>query len=198
MVALCRDDVAGGLAEYEVALECHRAVADPQGTVAIAPALIAALGQRDPHRAAELWEEAVAQCKQAGERWNLAYLMFAHGYQLYTVGDLGAAWAAELESLRLSRPFADRIVVANALEKLSWIAMQRNDFEGAARIRGAASASWASGEASAVRYGAMTDQRRELDLLLRSVLGDQRTGELIDLGRQMGTETMVAAVLAEV
>jgi predicted ATPase len=197
MVALCREDVAGGLAEYEVALECHRAIADPQGTVAIAPALIAALGHSDPHRAAELWEEAVAQCQQAGERWNLAYLMFAHGYQLYAVGDLDAAWAAELESLRLSRPFADRIVVANALEKLSWIAMQRNDFEEAARIRGAASASWASSEASAVRYGAMTDQRRELDVLLRSVLGDQRTGELIDLGGEMGTETMVAAVLAE-
>jgi len=72
----------------------------------------------------------------------------------------------------------------------------RNDFEEAARLRGAAAASWASGEASMLRYGAMTDQRREADALLRSVLGDEHTTELIDLGGRIGADAVVAEVLA--
>jgi predicted ATPase len=198
LVAICQADVAGGIAELETALRYHQHAADPEGMVATMISLIAAVAQGDDvDRAAELWRDAVALCKQAGEWWNLAYLMYAHGYQLYRLGDLDAAWAAELESVRLSRPFADRIVVAYALEMLSWIAMQRNGFEQSARIRGAAAASWASGDASATRYGAIADQRREMDALLRSALGDGRTGELIDVGAEMGAETIIAAALAE-
>jgi predicted ATPase len=199
MVALCREDMPTGIAKYQAALECQRAVADSEGSLATTTALIAALAQTDATaRAAVLWEEAVAQCELADDRWNLAYLMYARGYQRYTLGDLDAASFDQLASLRLSRPFADRILVAFAVEVLSWIAARQGDAEGAARMWGAASASWASSDASVVHYGgAMTQQRHEVDALMRRLIGDERTAELIGEGKAIGAETVVAELLSE-
>lgn len=199
MVALCHEDVPSGVAEYWAALESHRAAADSEGWLATTTALIPALAQTDDAaRAAALWEEAVAQCEVAGDRWNLAYLMYARGYQRYTLGDLDAASVDQLASLRLSRPFADRILVAFAVEVLSWIAARQGDCERAARMWGAATASWASSDAAVVHYGgAMTAQRREVDTSMQSVLGRDRTAELIDEGKAMGAEAVVAEFLSE-
>ncbi len=196
MAALCRHDIHGGLAQYETALACHRAANDPQGIVATISGLLTALAQsNDAARANELWQEAMALCTWAGDQWNLAYLTFAHGYHAYTGGDLDRALEDQRISLLVSRPFSDRIVVAWALEVLSWIAAQRNEFEDAARMRGAAGACWASRDASVLGYGTMTDQRREVEALVRAALGDERTDELISIGSRTPGEVIVAEVL---
>lgn len=199
LVALCHADMNTGIAEFEDALARHHSVGDPMGIVATASALIPALAQtHDTQRSSTLLDESLALCRAAGERWNLAYLLFDRGYQRYSNGDLDGARSDQLESLRLSRPFADRIVVAFAVENLSWIAARHGDCEHAAQMWGAAAASWVSGDASAaVVYGIIAEQRREVEVLMQSALGAERTAELIEAGKAIGAEAIVAALLSD-
>ncbi|CAM4418360.1 Serine/threonine-protein kinase PknF [Mycobacterium basiliense] len=196
MVAAGRRDVTVGLAAYDRALECHRAHGDAQGIVATISALITALpSSDDPKRGTRLWQEAVALCEQAGDRWQLAYLMFARGLFLYFAGDYERAAAAELQSLELSRPFADRIVAAFALEVLAWTAARSGDYELAARRLGAAAGSWSSGDVSVVRYGGLTFHRRAVDRLIHEHLGDERGTEMRAEGSVLGVDPLVAEAL---
>lgn len=194
LMALCRGEFEHGLAEYRQALECERAIDNPEGIVDVASGLVLLQRTGDTADEPALWHEAVALCEQAGDRWHLAYLMNIHGYHRYEIGDYDAAWEAGLTTLRLSAPFADRIVVAYALERLSWIAVRRGDFENAAQLSGAAAASWDSD------HGAMSEkrniERHEVAGLLRSALGTQRTEQLISDGRAIGPDKMVALILA--
>ncbi|WP_165759459.1 protein kinase domain-containing protein [Mycobacterium decipiens] len=196
LATIGRNDVSTGIAAYQRALQCHRAEQDPEGVVATTSALITALAASgDAELALRMWQEAVAICERVGERWHLAYLMFARGLFQYFAGDYDQAAAAQLESLRLSRPFADRIVVAFALELLAWTSAQRGDYELAAKRLGAAAESWASGDISVVRYGTLTSQRRAVDMLIRQHLGEDRMAELREQGSRLGAEAAVAEAL---
>lgn len=198
LAATGRKDVAAGIAAYHRALECLRAEGETTGIVATISAMIIALGSSgDAEQVTSLWREAVALSERAEDRWHLAYLMWARGVFYYVRGDYDKATADQLQSLRLSSPFSDRIIVAFALEILAWITARHGEYELAARRLGAAAESWAGGDVSIVRYGALTSQRRLVDNLIRQQLGDDRTMQLREEGGRLGADTMVAELLSE-
>lgn len=198
--AICGNDLDLALTSYLDALQCHRDTGDNAALAVTITGLLTGLpqGGRVDTLSPHLWREAAELCAAVGERWTFAYLTFARGYGAFVAGDLAGAREHERECLRLARGFADRILCAWVFEVTSWIVERQGDFELAARMQGAAAASWASGETAMLGYGGMRDQHDESRRRVRDALGDAKADRLIQLGGRLTVRESVAVALGEV
>lgn len=164
----------------------------------VRPALtMAYLLSGDLDRAAEVVEEACAQCKQAGERWLLSYAMWAKGVLMLLRGELEKAEANLCEALQLKRFTPDSLALAFILDALGWTAAARGDSERAAVLLGASDQVWRT--VGVPLFGAkhLLARREQFQGMARQAMGDTGFDTSFARGGQLTVEDMVTFALRE-
>ncbi|WP_433194307.1 protein kinase domain-containing protein [Nocardia sp. CA-107356] len=195
--AICGGELELARVHYQEAVQCQRDSGDAEGLAVAITGLLTSLPQGGDTPDAQLWHEAEALCTAAGDKWTLAYLTFTRGYDAFLAGDLSGALDCQRECLRLARGFGDRILCAWVFEVTSWIAVQRGDAELAARMQGAAAASWASGETSMLGYGGMREGHDETSARIRAELGESSSDRLLRRGGRTSLRESISVALGE-
>ncbi|MEU0506457.1 protein kinase [Nocardia sp. NPDC005998] len=195
--AVCGGELELARVHYQEAVQCQRDSGDAEGLAVAIAGLLTGLPPGGDTHGAQLWREAEALCTAAGDKWTLAYLTFVRGYDAFLAGDLSGAIDRQRECLRLARGFGDRILYAWVFEVMSWIAVQRGDAELAARMQGAAAASWASGETSMLGYGGMREGHDEACARIRAELGESSSDRLLRRGSRTSLQKSISVALGE-
>ncbi|MBU3067205.1 protein kinase [Nocardia sp. NEAU-G5] len=195
--ATCGGELELARVHYREAVQCQRDCGDAEGLAVAITGLLISLPPRGDTHGVRLRREAEALCTAAGEKWTLAYLTFVRGYDAFHAGDLSGALDLQRECLRLVKGFGDRILCAWVLEVMSWIAVQRGDAELAARMQGAAAASWASGETSMLGYGGMGDGHDKASARIRAELGESSFDRLLRRGGRTSLRESISIALGE-
>ncbi|WP_228000345.1 protein kinase domain-containing protein [Nocardia australiensis] len=195
--AICGGERELARVHYQEAVQCQRDSGDAEGLAVAIAGLLNSLPEGDDTHGAQLLREAEALCTSAGDKWTLAYLTFARGYDAFRAGDLSGALDLLRGCLRLARGFGDRILCAWVFEVTSWIAVQRGDAELAARMQGAAAASWASGETSMLGYGGMREGHDKTSARISAALGESSSDRLLRWGGRTTLQESISVVLGE-
>lgn len=127
----------------EEALKAERA-ADQPSAVATSLGMLAMtrLLQGNRRDAIDFWHESRAISLQIGDQWILSYTLWGLGIALWMEGESSRAAAVEKEALQLKLDLDERLGIALCLETLAWIVMSGGDPGRAARLLGAARATW--------------------------------------------------------
>jgi DNA-binding CsgD family transcriptional regulator len=104
-------------------------------------AVVLSLGGRSADALA-VSTRALAVCQHREERWARSYLKWSQGLDHWLQGDLTAAHASALDTLRDHRVFAPSLGTALMTELLAWIAGSTGQFERAAELIGASRSLW--------------------------------------------------------
>lgn len=196
VAAMLRGDPRAAAGLFERALERHRALGDRYGVALTATRLGSVLARlADVERAAALLAEAVAACEASEESWCRAEALWELGVLAWQGGD--AARGAELvrRSLRLRRPFGNRLGIAQCLEALAWMAGTARRHGRAARLLGAAGSIWRSIEASL--FGYLADHRTRCEERARAALGDGPFAAAVAEGGRLTVDQGIGYALDE-
>ena len=97
-----------------------------------------ALAQRDFERATRTLEEALTMQRELGDSWGIPRTLVALGVAADGLGDDDQTEILFDQGLRLQLQADDRPGIASSLEEVAALMAQRHDYEGAARLYGAA------------------------------------------------------------
>jgi tetratricopeptide (TPR) repeat protein len=131
-LARLQGDTLKARALLEVSIELWRGLG-PSGNIGLAQTLatlaeaVRRLG--DPAAARSLASEAVALCREQGERWSLAYALSWLGYALRDLEDFGLARSVISESVTLWQDLGDLWGLRVATSNLADVALREGDYK---------------------------------------------------------------------
>ncbi|HKF17932.1 MAG TPA: LuxR C-terminal-related transcriptional regulator [Candidatus Dormibacteraeota bacterium] len=140
-VAAVRSKLDSAAALTEEAARLGRQVGDGHSyATALSLRARVALGQGDPRRAIELYQECLDLCAGIGERWLRQRVELAMGVALSETGHHAEARRLIRESLEIARALGDARLMAWSIEGLAWVSSAEGEAEEAATLLGAADA----------------------------------------------------------
>ncbi|MFG1687727.1 ATP-binding protein [Nonomuraea sp. NPDC049269] len=145
------------------------------------------LGDHD--QAAALFDDCVAVCDAHGELWFKSYALCVSGIAAWRVGDASGAYALELESIRLKRPFNDRLGLAMCVEVMAWIAAEQGENERAARLLGAVVNLWRS--IGGPLFGYLTDHHARCEEAVRRALPARTFDDAVHKGTALSLAALI-------
>ena len=92
-----------------------------------------AIDRGDVATARDLLDEAARHCREADDRWGLAWTFELLGVATYATGDYAGAAAIFAEALDRTRQFEDLNMLSEVLGDLAHVALVRGDLATAAR-----------------------------------------------------------------
>jgi predicted ATPase/DNA-binding CsgD family transcriptional regulator len=200
-VALFADDTTRAVELLERALALLDRAPEPEldHRLHVLFTLVAAAGLvGDEKRAIACYEEVLAVAEPRGEGYHRSMAMWALGLAAWRQGDLPAAAAHEVASLRLKqeRGLDDSLGTALCLEVLAWTEAGGQPLR-AAVLLGAADAVW-SGHGMSIRsYRHLLGHRQECERRARHALGDPGFEQAYRQGRSFTDEESLAYALNE-
>ena len=200
-VALFADDTARAVELLESALALLDRAPEPEldQRLHVLFTLVAAAGLvGDQRRAIACYEEVLAITEPRGEGYHRSMAMWALGLAAWRQGDLPAAAAHEVASLRLKqeRGLDDSLGTALCLEVLAWAETGRQPLR-AAVLLGAVDALWAGHGMSIRSYRHLICHRQESERRTRRALGDSAFEQAYRQGRSLTEEESLAYALNE-
>src|SRR5262245_19527964 len=140
-VAAVRSQLDSAAALTEEAARLGRQVGDGNShATALSLRARVALGQGEPRRAIELYQECLNLCAGAGERWLRQRVELAMGVALSDTGHHVEARRLIRDSLEMARELGDGRLMAWSIEGLAWVSSAQGEAEEAATLLGAADA----------------------------------------------------------
>jgi predicted ATPase/DNA-binding CsgD family transcriptional regulator len=196
--ALLEGDVDRARARFDEVLDRHRCAADPAGLVCALNMLtgLAAL-QGDFPAATAYNKECLSLCDAHGERWYKSYALCHLGVALWQQGAVRKADAAVRESLRLNRPFNQRLGIGMDLEVLAWIAVADGHYQRAARLFGALREIWRALDVPASGLGYLGGDHETCLAQARQKLGARTFDDLHHSGSTLSLDAVIAFALDE-
>jgi tetratricopeptide (TPR) repeat protein len=181
-IAFMRGDYSSAAAHFRESLQLFRDVGDPNGvSTSLGNLAQTLLNLGDVGASRDLLEESLRISEGLGNRQARAYSLQALGEVEFATGALGPAHDRYVESLALARDLGLASLVAECLEGLARVAVER-DPEAAMRLAGAAEAIRKS-----VGAAATVDSQRHAKHLqpAHDALGPKRAAAARNEGRRM-------------
>ncbi|MFF4763473.1 ATP-binding protein [Streptomyces sp. NPDC001292] len=197
MVAMSLGELTKARTHLETGLEQHRACGDDLGfldTCFYLVAVTALLGE--PHRAAQLCEEALALCDSRCEQWLKSYMLWDLGLVAWQLGDSQRAAASGREGLRLAREFNEQWAIAFCIEILAWTTHAELKHRFAAQLLGCADSIWRRIGAPLFGIHHLLRYHEQCHEGVRTALGSRFDAEYRS-GIDMGLERAIALALGE-
>ena len=148
------------------------------------------LGEAD--KAATLVDYVFERCEANGDRWQLAYALWARGYLALINGQLDRAETDLSEALTIKRIFHDTLGLALALEVLAWTTVARGNAERAAILFGGTDKLWEE-----LGTPLLMTQRGEYERTARNEIGDAEFDAAFERGGALTLEDTLALALRE-
>src|SRR5207249_2519280 len=102
-----------------------------------------------------------------------------------------------VRSLRLRRPFEDRLGSAVAVEVLSWVTSRQGRPDRAATLMGAARQALAAVGSSLAAFPYLLEDHQRCETALRAELGDGDFTTALDRGARLGIDEIIALATGE-
>lgn len=196
--ALLEGEVGRARDLFEEALDRHRRADDTAGLVQALNMLtgLASL-QHDFTAATAYGNECLALCDAHGERWYKSYALCHFGITRWQRNEVREADAAVRESLRLNRPFNQKLGIGMDIEILAWIAVADGRYERAARLFGALREIWRALDVPTSGLGYLAADHEKCLATAREKLGEHTFDDLYRSGADFEPGAVVRYALDE-
>jgi predicted ATPase/DNA-binding CsgD family transcriptional regulator len=192
-----QNDISGGFALLEQALERLRSLDDPFGAYyALRYLSMAAAATGDP-RCEVYAQECLTQCETYGSIPGRSWALWVLGLANWRQGDPKTAAARIRESLKIKQSLKVEMGVrdftgeANCIEVLAWTAAGLGDMRRAARLLGASRALWEKFGSSLVAFSYFQRFREPIEQQVREVLSAHSYEELFREGANMDIDKAI-------
>lgn len=195
VAAVTAGDPDAGFALLDEARERHRAIGDVHALGLNLYLATLYYATTAPEVADRLGTELLELCEARGAALYHSYAQFAIGVAACNQGE----WQRAEDLMRqVAIPWSvlhDRWGLAQVLEVLAWTAGARGDHHRAARLLGAADATWREIDTSPIRVQYSRRSHRRCEEAARRTLGDRAFGAAFRNGARLGLDVAVAYAL---
>ncbi|GAA2813784.1 ATP-binding protein [Saccharopolyspora taberi] len=133
----------------------------------------------------ELLQQSVKLSTDLGELFWRSHVLWAMAHVEVSRGEVTHAEAVAKEALRLQRRLSNRLASAFTLDTLAWTAEEQGRLERAARLFGAAAATWDTLRAAPTYYSTFEIGHNEHMQRVREALGEQAYQDAFEQGYEM-------------
>lgn len=151
----------------------------------------------DLDRGREVLRDCVENYVARGEMFWRSWALWSRSAAEYLRGDLEAATNAGLELLRLQRRIDDRVVIAFSLTVMAGCETHAGRWRRAARLFGAATATWQSVGTSPANYAAFVEPMQRDVALVTGELGVEEAAAEFGIGATLSVDEAVLYALGE-